>query len=137
MLLTFSKTTFETLIKEGVKVHTIRDDKHNRWKVGNSIQFWLGNPRNTRAANKPYQFGTGIVSRVDVIRMDFANLEDWQNDVVHIGENIKLKSQQELDALSVNDGFQNWAQMKQWFVNPDGVYVGKIIFWDKFQEFNK
>jgi len=71
MLLTFTKPQFKDLIKQGIKQHTIREDKNNRWKVGNSIQFWLGNPRNVHAKNKPHQFGNGICSRVETIRMYF------------------------------------------------------------------
>jgi len=133
MLLTFSKTEFRTLIKKGVKTLTIRDDKHNRWKVGTKIHFWLGNPRNTRGKIKPYQFGVGEVSKVETIRMDFAIPEEWQPDVVFIGEDIRLKTEEELNSLAINDGFENWLQMKQWFFNPDGQYFGKIIFWKNFE----
>lgn len=132
MLLTFSKPEFMTLIKEGVKVHTIRGDYHDRWKVGNKIHFWFGNPRNTRGKMKPYQFGVGEVSRVEKIRIDFGILQEWQNDVVFIGDDIRLNTEDELNALAVNDGFDNWLQMKQWFFNLDGQYLGKIIFWKNF-----
>ena len=132
MLLTFTKPQFKDLIKQGIKQHTIREDKNNRWKVGNSIQFWMGNPRNVHAKNKPHQFGTGVCSRVETIRMDFAMPEDWQEDVVYIGENIKLKTLDELNALAVNDGFENWSQMKHWFVNQDMQFFGKIIFWKNY-----
>lgn len=130
MLLTFTKPEFEDLIKDGIKKHTIRADKGNRWKVGNSIQFWRGNPRNTRGKVKPRQFGTGVASRVETIRMDFAIPEDWQEDVVYIGNDIKLKSDEELNALAINDGFKNWSDMKHWFINEDMQFVGKIIFWN-------
>lgn len=129
MLLTFSKPKFESLIKDEVKIHTIRADKGNRWKVGTKIHFWLGNPRNTRGKNKPHQFGTGICSRVETIRMDFDIPEDWQTDKVKIGNDIILKSKEELNALAVNDGFENWEQMKLWFDNEDKMFIGKIIFW--------
>lgn len=104
MLLTFTKTQFKDLIKQGIKQHTIRADKHNRWKVGNKIHFWIGNPRNTRGKNKPYQFGEGICSRVETIKMTFSIPEDWQIDEVKIGEDIILKTDDELNALAVNDG---------------------------------
>ena len=33
-------------------------------------------------------------------------------------------------ALAVNDGFENWEQMKLWFDNSDDrQFIGKIIFW--------
>lgn len=129
MLLTFSKTEFRNRIRSGIKVHTIRDDKHNRWKVGNKIHFWLGNPRNTRGKIKPYQFGIGECSRVETIRMDFCIL----NDIVYIGNDIVLKSEHGLNVLAKNDGFDNWLQMKLWFNNPDKQYIGKIIFWKNFE----
>ncbi|MCB0508678.1 MAG: hypothetical protein KDD21_10300 [Bacteroidetes bacterium] len=129
MLLTFTKPQFKCLIKEGVKQHTIREDKNNRWKVGTKIHFWLGNPRNTRGKNKPHQFGTGICSRLETIRMDFAIPEDGQTDEVKIGNDIILKTYDELNALAVNDGFQNWGQMKLWFDNENKMFVGKMIFW--------
>lgn len=129
MLLTFTKTQFKDLIKQGIKQHTIRADKHNRWKVGNKIHFWIGNPRNTRGKNKPYQFGEGICSRVETIKMTFSIPEDWQIDEVKIGEDIILKTDDELNALAVNDGFENWSQMKLWFDNEDKMFAGKIIFW--------
>jgi hypothetical protein len=133
MLLTFSKTTFRDRIISGTKVHTIREDKHNRWKVGNKIHFWMGNPRNTMGKTKPYQFGLGEASRVEDILMDFAILEDWSTDTVYIGDDIILKSYDELNALAENDGFDDWEQMKLWFDNPDRLYSGKIIFWKNFE----
>ena len=133
MLLTFSKTTFRDRIISGTKVHTIREDKHNCWKVGNKIHFWMGNPRNTMGKTKPYQFGLGEASRVEDILMDFAILEDWSTDTVYIGDDIILKSDDELNALAENDGFDNWEQMKLWFDNPDRWYSGKIIFWKNFE----
>ena len=129
MLLTFTKPQFKDLIKQGIKQHTIREDKNSRWKVGNSIQFWMGNPRNVHAKNKPHQFGTGVCSRVETIRMYFDLAEDWQTDSVKIGNDIFLKTKDELNAFAVNDGFENWSQMKLWFDNEDKMFVGKIIFW--------
>lgn len=133
MLLTFSKPEFRDKIRKGIKIHTIRDDKHNRWKVGTKIHFWLGNPRNTKSKVKPYQFGVGEVSKVEIIRIDFDNPNDWQIDTVYIGENIVLETPEELNALAINDGFENWWQMRLWFENSDGQYVGKIIYWKNFE----
>ena len=130
MLLTFTKPEFEDLIKDGIKKHTIRADKGNRWKVGNSIQFWRGNPRNTRGKVKPRQFGTGVASRVETIRMDFAIAEDWQMDSVRIGDDIYLSKLEELNALAENDGFENWSEMREWFDNDSRQFFGKIIFWN-------
>lgn len=134
MLLTFTKHKFEQLIKDGVKVHTIRADKGNRWKVGTKIHFWLGNPRNTRGKNKPYQFGVGEVSRVEILIKITACPEEWQNDVVYIGEDAVLKADEELNALAINDGFESWAEMREFFPTH---FVGKIIFWKNCQWFGE
>ena len=131
MLLTFSKQEFKDRIIDGTKVHTFRVDKHNRWKVGMKIQFWLGSPRNTRGKNKPYQFGVGEVSRIETVRMDFY----CQADAVKIGD-YSLTHPEELDALAQNDGFDNWEQMKRWFDNENRQWNGKVIFWKNFETIN-
>lgn len=130
MLLTFTKPEFEQLIKDGIKKHTIRADKGNRWKVGNSIHFWRGNPRNTRGKVKPRQFGTGVASRVETVRMEFKDLHLLEvHDIVRLGTYV-LETSQELDALAKNDGFNNWSEMLEWFDNDSRQFIGKIIFWD-------
>lgn len=129
MLLTFTKPQFKCLIKEGVKQHTIREDKNNRWKVGTKIHFWFGNPRNTRGKNKPHQFGTGICSRVENVKMLFHEKNDLNlYDIVWVGT-IKLSNWEELTALAKNDGFNSWDEMKKWFDNPNREFNGKMIFW--------
>lgn len=130
MILTFTKPQFKDLIKQGIKIHTIREDKNNRWKASNPIQFWFGNPRNIHTKNS-HQFGTGLCSRVETIRIDFAVEEEWQHDTVYIGDNIVLKKPEELKALAINDGFETWSQMRLWFENPECQFSGKIIFWNK------
>lgn len=122
MLLTFSKIQFIDRIISGNKIHTIRDDKFNRWKVGNKIHFWFGNPRNTRGKIKPFQFAIGEVQRIENIFMDL------KNDIVLIGYDI-LKSTNELNTFASNDGFDSWNKMKLWFDNHNKQYYGKIIFW--------
>lgn len=122
MLLTFTKPHFEQLIKDGVKIHTIRADKGNRWKVGTKIHFWLGNPRNTRGKNKPYQFGLGEVSRIESIKIN------THTDTIDI-DGVRFQSKGELDAIAKNDGFDSWQEMREFFIGDTGYFVGKIIFW--------
>ena len=124
MLLTFTKPQFKDLIKKGIKQHTIREDKHNRWKIGNSIQFWLGNPRNVHAKNKPHQFGEGIVREIAFIKIKpKADIVQISYDKVNWGTFSDNKS---LNDIAINDGFENWEQMKGFFTND---FEGKMIFW--------
>lgn len=119
MLLTFSEPKFESLIKQNVKLHTIRADKKNRWKVGNSIQFWSGNPRNVRAKNKPHQFGTGICSMILPIEVN-----PFENEIIIDG--YKYNDTEVLNSIAVNDGFENWEKMRNFFTE---VFEGKMIYW--------
>lgn len=139
MLLTFIKPKFEGLIKENIKQHTIRADKNNRWKVGNSIQFWMGNPRNVRAKNKPYQFGTGVCSRIEKIEFrwwkteneklypnSFDDVENEKYCDVYLNDEV-LKIE-EVQALAINDGFEDSIEFFKFF---NENFVGKLIFWNK------
>lgn len=124
MLLTFTKPQFKDLIKQGIKRHTIREDKHNRWKVGMKIHFWLGNPRNTRTKNKPHPFGEGVVSELAFIKIrPKNNIVKISYDQVNWGT---FSDNQSLNDIAVNDGFENWEQMKDFFAND---FEGKMIFW--------
>jgi len=129
MILTVSKKEFADKIASGIKVHAIVLDEKNRWKIGNNIDFWLGSPRSTKCESKSFKIGIGEVSRIESIRMDFAIPEDWQQDIVYIGNDIILKYDDELNALAENEGFDDWKDMRCLFDNPEKQYFGKIIFW--------
>jgi hypothetical protein len=126
MILTFSKQQFVERIKDGTKAHTILEDSHNMWQKGVKIQFWLKNPRNTRGKEKPYQFGTGEVSRVESIRIDL------ENDDIYIGDDIVLKTVDELEVFAKNDGFDSYDDLFLWFSKYGKEFNGKIIFWRDF-----
>ena len=122
MLLTFSKPQFEAKIKAGIKIHTIREDKTNRWKVGMKIHFWMGNPRNNRGQVKPHQFGTGRVSNIDRITI-YPALNRIDLD------GITFTKFDYLDMIAIADGFENWPEMRQFFY-PHNVFQGKLIYWN-------
>lgn len=125
MILTFSRDEFVEKIKNGTKIHTIREDKGNRWKVGRTIQFWRGNPRNVK--NNPYQFGTGKVAKTKLIKIY------PKKKLVKIYDSwcfYIFETQSELDLLAKNDGFENWKDMKTFFKED---FKGKLIFWEDFK----
>ncbi|HOG36775.1 MAG TPA: ASCH domain-containing protein [Paludibacteraceae bacterium] len=130
MILTFSRDEFVEKIKNGTKTHTIREDKGNRWKVGKTIHFWRGNPRNVK--NNPYQFGTGKVA-------DYAFIEIYPkiNEVIisYISDTngvffMILNTPSELNILAESDGFEDWEDMKTFFRED---FKGKLIFWYDFK----
>ena len=53
MILSFSLSNFEELIKQGVKIFTLREDKHNRGRAGMKIHFWKNSPRNPSKIHIP------------------------------------------------------------------------------------
>ena len=142
MILTFSKQEFVDRIIEGTKIHTLREDKTNRWKTGMKIHFWKGNPRNTKS--NPHQFGEGVCTDVRFIeidfekdsiyilnRLDFENFKDGE-----VPNAIFIFDFKERNEFAQNDGFKNWNSLKEWFQRGkyySPVFYGKIIYFD----FNK
>ena len=120
MILTFSKPQFEGLIKMGIKKHTIRRDKHDRWKVDMKIHFWMRNPRNVK--NNPYLFGTGRVRKIETITMN-GNQVIIENA---FGDRVHVNDADTRDRLARDDGFDSWEQFREFF--PDN-FTGKIIYW--------
>lgn len=98
MILTYSHERFPDLIKAGIKIHTIRVDKNNRWKPGMTIQHWMHNPRNQ--SKNPHQFGTGVCRSIQ-----------------------KIKIMPDLKMIQI-DGFTNARMFWKWFHEP---FVGRLI----------
>ena len=126
MLLTFSRDSFVEAIKAGKKIHTIRKDEKNRWKEGNTIQFWRGNPRNVK--NNPYCFGTGKCTDVGYI-----NIYPTSNRIeisFYDSKWITFSDINALNDIAVDDGFKDWEDMKTWFKED---FKGKLIYFGEFE----
>jgi len=120
MILTFSKAKFVHRIIDGNKIHTIREDKYNRWYAGRIIQFWFGNPRNVK--NNPYQFKEGICTSTQIIEI--------KNKCIYI-ENRELKLlSDKVNLLAIQDGFDSVHELFEWF-NKD--FTGKVIHWTDYK----
>jgi ASC-1-like (ASCH) protein len=127
MLLTFSKDSYVEDIKSGVKIHTIRLDKPNRWKPGMKIHFWRGNPRNVNAKRKSYAFDEGVCKSVQTIEIIYPT--EYFNDTIIKVDGRKLTTD-EMKLLAWNDGFANLIEFQMHF-NYD--FKGKIIHWTDFK----
>lgn len=127
MILTF-KPQFVEPIKAGTKIHTIREDKKERWKPGMKIQFWNGNPRNVKA--NPHQFQSGICIKVYDIHIDF------YYDIITIKDNKLPRTEiisdiENLNEFARKDGFEDWKWLKHWFFceyNEPFDFTGKLIY---------
>lgn len=147
MILGFKKQ-FVPLIVAGTKIHTIREDKHNRWKAGNKIHFATGT--RTKHYN---QFSEGAcVSVQSIILVNHGNfyhcrIQIGENEYIHNDcvehKHIKFyngsfpATTKLLNDLCKNDGL-SWEDFKKWFIPNEGdKFVGKIIHWTDFRYTDK
>mgnify|MGYP001161907097 FL=1 len=115
------------------KIHTIREDKSNRWKVGNKIHFVINNRQPNRFQFAPVIECTGI----QYIRIRYFN--DYP--IVYIGNTMngcmpfywENKNDDEdrygveqMKDLALNDGFKSLDDFFKYF---DKDFTGKIIHW--------
>ena len=147
MILGF-KPQFKNPILAGTKIHTIREDRHNRWKAGNTIHFATG------VRTKNYnQFDIGLCYAVQPILLVnhgnhyYCKIQTGENEYIHndcvehhrgdyhvrfyrrsypAGESM-------LNDVCTNDGL-TWDEFKNWFIPNDGdKFEGKIIHWTDFR----
>lgn len=116
MVLGFKKQ-FVDKIKNGSKIHTIREDKHKRWKEGNTIHFATG------VRTKKYkQFISGMCFGVQEIYID-----NEQTVVMVDGRRLTFY---EIETLAKNDGFDSVCDFLKWFGDN---FTGRIIHWTKLK----
>ena len=145
MILGFKKQ-FQQPILNGTKIHTIREDKHDRWERGNVIHFATG--VRTKHYNQ-FRFGA-CVSVQPIILVNHGNhvyckIQTGENEYIHNDcveyDHIKwytghLKRQIGgglLGDLCKNDGL-GWEDFKHWFIPKHGdKFTGKIIHWTDFR----
>lgn len=135
MILTYSvKESFVGDILNGVKIHSIREDKTNRWHPGRSIQHWWGNPRNVQ--KKPYCFLENkclLVQRIDIYPMpDFDNPLLDAVEKIGIAVDYSVLPTEHIEKLIINDGLTPDEFLK-FFLADEYSFEGKIIHWTDFR----
>lgn len=134
MILAF-KPQFKDKILNGSKIHTIREDKLNRWKPGNSIHMATG------VRTKNYnQFAERLCMAVEPFEIFYYPLGTQTTALVVVNDmilgkaiwvNCKLTySNPYLNLLATNDGFASINEFFEWF---DSDFKGKIIHWTDFK----
>lgn len=139
MVLGFKKRFVDRILK-GTKIHTIREDKNNRWKQGNSIQFATG------VRTKMYdQFMSGeciSIQRFDILyHVPIDNSRVYRICYIYIDDELfSTVSFYRNDRPVVNshvlwfflkdfvkaDGFDTIDDFLDWFSDD---FSGKIIHW--------
>jgi uncharacterized protein YqfB (UPF0267 family) len=113
MVLSFQPQFVDQIIK-GTKIHSIREDKGNRWKVGSMINFA------TSVRTKKYnEFKKATVTHIDFVLIT-------QRKAVYIND-FRL-SKERIEEFAQNDGFESASKFFEFF-NDD--FTGKIIHWTK------
>lgn len=115
------------------KIHTIREDKNNRWKAGVMIDFFI----NCRTKSM-FRFAPSIpVVSTQEVKIKYYNFYDDYNKKVDVyvddcflGQyyfsSINPNKESELIELAQNDGFDT---VEDFFVYFNKDFKGKLIHW--------
>ena len=124
MILSFKKkfpwgkpTNFEEKIINWLKIHTLREDKFGRWNAGRVCQCATG------VRTKKYNcFAVRSCVYIQAIQINYYG-DNGYPDVIIDGD---LLSQERIELLAKNDGFDSVEDFFKWFEED---FQGKIIHW--------
>jgi len=115
------KTQFVQPILDGTKIHTIREDAHNRWQTGKTMHMATG------VRTKQYkQFNKAVCTGKQSIAMYY---DDAPFPIISI-DGQKPIDYDTLLLLAKNDGFKSVEDFIAWFSTS---YVGWIIHYTDFR----
>jgi len=131
MVLGFKPQFVDKIISEK-KLHTIREDKNRRWKVGNDIHFATG--IRTKKYNQFYKSRCKKIDEIEIIwnhpfRADFNSSSCVMIDgkgYFSVIVNGRRLGYSEISHLAKNDGFNGVEDFADWF-NAD--FIGRLIHW--------
>lgn len=130
MILSF-KNQFPNKILSGQKIHTIREDPHERWKPERKIHMATG------VRTKNYDcFREDVCVSVQSIKIEYSKRS--KNFVIVYIDNMIFCSNQGglcvnfdgMRKLSRNDGFESYEDFFKWFSSD---FHGVIIHWTDFR----
>jgi hypothetical protein len=109
-------------LKTKAKLHTIRVDNCNRWKIGMLIHMVIGNQTPDR-----FQFAPLLpVTRVQTIVID-----NWFNHKGEVKIDGRKLTKEETRNLALNDGFDSVEDFWDYFKGLN--FTGKLIHWTKLK----
>ena len=127
------KNQFEQPILDGTKIHSMREDLHNRYREGVNLQMATG-----VRTKKYHQFAQNPCTGTQKIKIQYKStgsvnvfidgvLFYYQDSRGFVSEE---KSKKNMLLLAKNDGFDSIGSFFAWF-NKD--FSGKIIHWTPFR----
>lgn len=118
------------------KLHTMREDKNDRWKTGNKIDFFI----NARQKDM-FRFAP-VLPVIDIQKVEII----WHGEGIRVvniyidGEcyvqnyapdfNTSRQREERMQQLATNDGFDNITDFLNYF---NKNFKGKIIHWTNFK----
>lgn len=135
MILSFKKQFVEK-IKSGQKIHTIREDKKNRWKILNKIHFATG------VRTKNYnQFAEGVCTLIERIEIKYTHqfgckivsvfINNKPSGIARFVDSKISWSSDCVKALAAREGFDSVEDFFAWF---DKDFTGKLLHFGIFKE---
>lgn len=117
MILGF-KEQFKQPVLDGKKIHTIREDKGNRWNISYVIDFATG------VRTKKYNlFHKSMCTGTQSIKIVYGNIPPC-GSVVEVIVDGRVLFYDEVRKLAKNDGVDSVSDFLDWF---DKDFEGKII----------
>lgn len=119
------KNGFDDSLDRKPKIHTIREDKNNRWKEGKTIDFFI----NSRTKDM-FRFAP----RIPVISCQSIIISNSCNGFQVSVDGINLWNFQ-IEELALNDGFEGIKEFRDYFIAQleNNFFIGKIIHWTNFK----
>ncbi|MDV4024226.1 hypothetical protein CMT52_07735 [Elizabethkingia anophelis] len=110
------------------KIHTIREDKNERWKVGMMIDFFI----NARKKNM-FRFAP-LLPVVSKQRIFMTYLPQCGLGF-RVSINGRELAEDEVEQLAFNDGFEAVEDFEDYFIAQmkNDEYAGRIIHWTNFK----
>lgn len=129
MVLAF-KPQFKPKILDGIKIHTMREDTHNRWHPGRDIQMATGvRTKNYNCFNNKDKCIS--TQKVQIIHERIFDTGDMVGRIFNtILVDDRALSQSEKRLLALQDGFDSYEAFIAFF---DRDWEGKLIHWTNFK----
>ncbi len=112
------------------KLHSIREDKKDRWKLGMKIHFVYGN--RTKHRECWFLWHVFGIEYISIVHPPCCGMEIYVHDKPAPGDSdeiTKLNSQ-DIERLALNDGFDSLEDFKEYFKDD---FHGKLIHWTELK----
>lgn len=118
------ETEFESKIKEGMKIHTLREDPKRRWRAGVDIEMVNGSRYKPNVFNTEHRCSSVQEVQLSIFR-DYKGIGEPVNAdfSLQIEVDGRKLNRDEIRVFIFNDGFYTLDSFLRWFFKDDISYV--------------